>query len=299
MLRGILYAIISACSYGFIPLFSIPMSSEGMDSFSILTYRFILSACMLAIIALCCKQSLRICKKDLFKFLGIGFVYSVAAATFFIPLEMMDSGIVATVQFCYPVFVILGMSLFFKEPLRPSTLVASFVICLGVGIFSWQDSAHVRIDGFAMLLTIFSATQMALYVMGIQVARFNVQNQIITSMYILGTAGFFSYIYCLLDEGFAIPTTMAAWGNLGIFALITGVLSTVALVKAVQYIGPSLTSILSSLEPVTVMIIGVFIIGEGFSVQNLLGASCIVGAATYVAIAAKMREEKLKKLLEI
>ncbi len=299
MLYGLFYAIVAACTFGLIPLFTIPLMEEGISTLTQLTYRFAISALILAAMALLYKQSLRIDRKDVYKLIGIGFFYTMAAGAFFVALEFMDSGIVATVQYSYPIFVVFGMRFIFKEPLRISTVTASIMICLGVAIFSMQGGSAVRVNTPGMLLTIFSASQLALYVMGIQVAGLKVQAQLVVSMYIMITSAFFSLILTLYHGSLTFPTQLSHWADLSLLALITGVISTLALVQSVRYIGSSLTSILGGLEPVTVMLVGVFILNEASSIQNILGTVCILSAVTLVAVATHRRKLLIQKQAQV
>ncbi len=289
MFRGFFYATLAACTFGLIPLFTMPIVETGFPSTSTLFLRFGFASMIIAILALARGQSLRISLKDFIKFLGMGFFYALSAVTFFWAFEYMDTGIVATVQYCYPIFVVLLMVFFFKERLRLSTLAAAIIICVGVALFSIQDPSKVEVNFMGMFLTIFSATQMALYVMGIQVFNLEVKNQMLVGLYILVSSAIFSGIFALLEGGIVLPTLAVQWKNLALLTIITGVISTMALVRSVKYIGPSLTAILGGIEPVTAMLVGVFVFNEVCTFLNILGALCIVGAVTLVAVVSHLR----------
>ncbi len=292
MFRGFFYATLAACSFGLIPLFTLPMLSESLPSTSILFLRFGFSAIVIMLITMAKRQSLRICPTDIAKFLVIGFFYSICAITFFWAFEYIDSGIAATVQYCYPMFVVILMVIFFGERFKLTTFLAALVICVGVALFSLQDPSKVRVNFTGMALTIFSATQMALYVMAIQVFNLTVKNQKLIAMYILAAASVFSGVFALGYDGFiAFPATSMQWQNMALLTIITGVISTIALVRSVEYVGPSLTSILGGLEPVTAMAVGVFVFNESLTTLNILGALCIVGAVTFVAMLAHFRKD--------
>ncbi len=289
MLRGFLYAIIAACTFGLIPLFSVPIMQSGLNVSSILFYRFGFSALIIMCMAMAKGYSLRICLKDFAGFLFIGFCYGLSAITFFWAFNYMDTGIVATVQYCYPLFVVLVMVFFFGERFRTSTLIASLLIFLGVAVFSLQDTTKVEVNFIGMALTIFSAVQMALYVVGIQVYKFKVKNSMLISLYIMVSGTIFAGLAGIYEGGLALPSSYLQWKNLLLLTCITGVISTSALVRAVQYIGPSLASILGGLEPVTAMLVGIWVFGEVCTLWNVFGALCIVGGVTLVAICAHFR----------
>ena len=51
-IKGVLYAVVSSATFGLIPLFSIPLLHAGMASPTILFYRMLLSAAIMAAVAL-------------------------------------------------------------------------------------------------------------------------------------------------------------------------------------------------------------------------------------------------------
>ena len=50
-IKGVLYAVVSSATFGLIPLFSIPLLHAGMASPTILFYRMLLSAAIMAAVA--------------------------------------------------------------------------------------------------------------------------------------------------------------------------------------------------------------------------------------------------------
>ncbi len=291
MLRGFFYATLAACTFGLIPLFALPIVGPELPSTSVLFFRFGFSSIIIMLIALARGQSLRICPRDFAKFIAIGFFYALCAISFFWALEYIDSGIAATVQYCYPIFVVLLMVVFFGERFKMSTFLASVVICIGVALFSLQDPSTVEVNFIGMALTIFSATQMALYVMAIQVFNLKVKNQMLVGMYILMFGAIFSGIFAAYEDGIFFPTTFFQWKHLALLTIVTGVISTMALVRSVKYVGPSLTSILGGFEPVTAMLVGVLVFNEALTMLNVIGALCIVGAVTFVAVLTHFRKD--------
>ncbi len=292
MLLGFTYACIAAITYGTIALFSVPSLQEGFSYASSTFYRFLFSAIMIFLFALMRKKSLRIYKSDVPKFAAVSFFYVLAALSFVAAFNLMDSGIVGTVQFCYPIFVILAMTLFFGEKFYTSTAVAAFFILLGIGIFSVQNIENVRISMWGMIVTIFSAITMALYVLGIQVARFQTQSKIVVCAYILLFAAIFAGVYAAAIQELQWITTKELWKNLLLLAFVSTAISNTFMIFAVQLIGPSLTSIFNGLEPLTVMIIGIIIFGESLTWNNVLGSICIIGAVGFVALRSHMHQKK-------
>ncbi len=297
MLRGFLYAVVAACTYGLIALFSVPLMHEGLSFSTINTFRFGLAALMVLFFVVLRRRSLaplRVCGSDIGKFLLVSLFYALTALTFMAAFKHMDTGIVVTVQYCYPIVVVFVMAAFFGERLRLSTVASALLICLGVAVFSLQDlmlgSSGVHITAWGMTLTLFCAVFMALYVIAIQVAKFRCQSELVTAMYIMLGTALHCAVYGLVVGELTLPTAVNQWQELLVLAFITGAVSNICLVFAVRYVGSSLTSILGGLEPVTGMLAGVYLLGEEASWGNAIGALCILGAVLMVALVSQMRK---------
>ncbi len=299
MLRGFIYAVTAACTYGLIALFSMPLLAEGLSYSTINALRFGMAGLMVMLFVLMRKKTWRIicvCKMDMLKFFGVSSFYALTALSFMAAFKHMDTGIVVTVQYCYPIFVVFCMVAFFGETFRLSSFIASVLIVIGVAVFSLQDlifgTQGVRISLWGMVLTLFCSTQMALYVIGIQVAKFKCQNDFVTAMYIMLITGLYCALYGVIMGEFSLPEKTSQWQQLLVLALVTGAVSNLCLVFAVRYVGSTLTAILGGLEPVTGMLAGVYLLGEQASWGNVLGTICILGAVALVAVASQRQKPK-------
>ena len=72
------------------------------------------------------------------------------------------------------------------------------------------------------------------------------------------------------------------WGNILGLAIPATAVSNIALVKAIKAIGPTLTSILGAMEPLTAVLIGVLHFGESFTAAGIAGVVLSVAAVTIV-----------------
>ena len=65
-------------------------------------------------------------------------------------------------------------------------------------------------------------------------------------------------------------------------ALPATAISNITLVQAIKYAGPTLTSILGAMEPLTAVVIGVFVFKELFTVNSAVGIILILLAVSIV-----------------
>lgn len=295
MLKGFLLAALASCSYGFGPFFALPLMADGIPSMTILFSRFAISAVILGLVLKMRGITLSISRIDFAKLSCISGLYSSAAAAFFFALYYLDSGIVATVHFCYPVLVVLMMVMFFHERFKVSTLLAALLSFSGVALFSLQDS-NVTINMTGMALTLLCALFAGLYVVTLQVIKISVSNSSVITFYVLCIGAFFLGLIGLATDGLVIPSTTSQWINITLHAIITAALSNLALVASVKIIGSSLSAILGCLEPVTAMLIGVFVFHEIFTLENAIGMILIMSSVLVVALASHRQNAQVEKL---
>lgn len=79
-----------------------------------------------------------------------------------------------------------------------------------------------------------------------------------------------------------IETDGLAWSYILGLALPATAISNITLVKAVKLAGPTLTSLLGALEPLTAVLIGVFVFGEQFTTNSAWGIVLIVASVSLV-----------------
>lgn len=95
----------------------------GINTNSVLFYRYALAAVLLAALLLVQKTSLRITRRE-FSVLGLlGVMFAVSSLTLFMSFHYMDAGIASTLLFVYPVMVAVIMAIFFRERISLVTVL--------------------------------------------------------------------------------------------------------------------------------------------------------------------------------
>ena len=75
-LKGYICGMVSGATYGMIPLFSLPVLNEGMSFDSLLFYRYLMAAVVMAGLQLVRRRSLAISLKDLPLVLMLGVLFA-------------------------------------------------------------------------------------------------------------------------------------------------------------------------------------------------------------------------------
>lgn len=84
-----------------------------------------------------------------------------------------------------------------------------------------------------------------------------------------------------------METNVITWLYIGGLALPATAISNITLVKAVKLAGPTLTSLLGALEPLTAVLVGVFVFNELFTTYSALGIILVVISVSLVLFQQK------------
>ena len=288
---GFLYGLLSSAAFGLIPLFSLPLLRAGVSVQTALVYRFGIAAFVLWAILRLRRERFALRGIDLCKLAALSVAYLVAVLFFFESFYHLPSGIAATIQFLYPVMVMLIMIAFFHERFSRTTGVAVVLALGGVALLSLAgpQSGATSVSFWGVCLGLLSGLANGLYMIGLQVARVPNISGLVMTFYIMA----FGALIAVAD-GLALGTLqwLATWPELVaavLLALVTAVFSNLTLILAIQRIGSTLASVLGVMEPLTAVGVGIFVFGEPFTPPLAAGVALITGAVLLVMLASRRR----------
>ena len=234
------------------------------------------------------KKSLRPASFDeTWKMILLSSLRAITSVTLLIGYANISSGIASTINFMYPVIVALTMMFVFGEHKSWKDIGAIAVSIFGVYLLASGDSLIVEGGNTKLGLTcsIISAFSFAAYYIlmkklradKIEVVKFNTWVTMLISVYFIACA--------LIFEG---GLTIISGGKNWMYMLGLGLWSTMVSnftgVKAVRRIGPTMTSILGALQPVTAVVLGVVFLHENLFPRSIIGILLILVAVTVVVM---------------
>ena len=267
--KGVVLAIISAICYGMNPLGALFLYEEGLNVNSVIFYRFIFASILLAIFMLIKKDSFYLKFKEIILLALLGLLFGISAISLFNSFLYMDAGLASTVLFIYPIFVAIIMALFFKEKNSIITILSIVFAFIGVVLLYESDGANV--SNFGIFLVIVSSLCYAIYIVII--------NQYLKMSALKVT--FYSMLFCTItilihsffDSSLNIMplVNFNMWFYTIFLALVPTIISLLFLIKAIQLIGSTSASILGALEPLTAVLIGVYVFNEKITFWLVIG----------------------------
>lgn len=285
-LNGIFYASISSASFGFSPLFSLALIAAGLSNLDVLSYRWSVAAIVLVIYALSKRKSLRLNSFDeVWKIILLSALRAITSITLLIGYANIASGIASTINFMYPVVVTLCMMIFFGEQKSWINIGAIGLSLLGVYLMASGDGLRVEGGDTALGLTcsLISALSFAAYYIVMKRAKADkIEVVKLTTWIMLMSAIYFIAANFMFNGKLTIVTDGKLWISILGLGLWATMVSNFTGVKAVRRIGPTLTSIMGALQPLTAVILGVAFLNEHLSVKTVIGIGLIMAAVMII-----------------
>ena len=293
-INGIFYAVISSMSFGFSPLFSLALIAAGLTDFDILSYRWLLAGLVLMIYAFAKGKTLRLNSFDeAWKILLLSALRAITSVTLLIGYVNISSGIAATLNFMYPVIVTLTMVIFFGERRSVIDYFAILASIFGVYLLASGDSivAHGGNTKLGLICSLISAFSFAAYYIVMkQIKADKIEVVKFTTWIMMLSAVYFILCAFIFNGKLTIITDVRSWLNALGLGLWATMVSNITGVKGIRRIGPTMTSILGALQPVTAVILGVLFLGEHLYLRSLIGISIILVAVCIIVLHQKNRK---------
>lgn len=280
---GFVLALISSAAFGLIPLFSLPLLHSGLSADCVLFYRFLFASISLGLILVLRQERLAAPARDLGLLALFSVLYTLAALLMIWGLLYLSGGVTATLQFLYPLMVMLIMTIFFHEKFSIITASSVLLAILGVALLgSGGGDDGGSLDPLGVGLLLASALCNALYISGLHVARIHSISGLSITFWVLFFGTGVSLINALISGTFEIIGTWEQLALSLLLAIITAVISNLTLILAIQRIGSPLASILGVGEPLTAVTVGILVFDEPATFAVFSGVAVICAAVVLV-----------------
>ena len=292
-IKGILYAAVSSSTFGLAPFFSLPLLLAGFSAFEVLSYRWGVATIALTLFGWCSGCSFRLEKKDFLVVLLLSLLRAVTSFSLLIAYQNIATGVASTIHFMYPLAVSLFMMYFFQEKKSLWVMFAVSMSLLGAALLSSGELEAKNGDTIVGLVAAcVSVFSYAGYIVGVRMTRAVRINSTVLTCYVMGLGTVLYFIGALTTSGLQLVADGYTWLIILGLALPATAISNITLVRAIKYAGPTLTSILGAMEPLTAVVIGVFVFKELFTLNSAIGIILILLAVS-VVIFRKQKNERV------
>ena len=282
LVKGYLMVIFSAVIFGCLPLLVKGIYAEGVNSLSVILWRNLLSAPVAGLIALLQRGSLRIPVKTFPSVAAIGILgCCLAPLLLFSSYFFIGAGIATVFHFVYPAAVVLGGVLLFRERLTKGNLISVLVCVAGICLFYTPGEP---LDWRGSVLALVSGVVYALYVLLLAHFRHREVSGYLLSFYIFATNAVVMLAVCLALGMLTLPVSLMGWLLCFVLAIVVNVVAVAMFQKGTFLIGGPQASVLSTLEPITGVLVGVLVFREAVTVQTALGSVLVILAGVLIVL---------------
>jgi drug/metabolite transporter (DMT)-like permease len=287
--KGTLLAILSGLLYGAIGYYGTMLFQAQFSVPNLLCWRFALAAlCMVPAVILRNRGKPLPSWHTLYLvFLIGGVLYSSGAALYFLSVTKIGTGLSMVLFFTYPAFVVLFMWALTKKHPRILTVLSIATILFGCCLIALQKGVHFNLLGVSF--AILSATTYAIYIIVSMKTTDRIDPYSSTLLVCLASAIVF-FIAAQVDGSFHMPSGWRSWYHAIALGVLATALPIVFFLESLKYISAGRASILSVLEPVVTVPIGVFLLSEAISSSQIWGVLFVLAGA--VAIQWEKEEDK-------
>lgn len=285
ILNGYLAVLVSAVIFGCMPLMVKRIYADGMNSLSVVFLRNLLSLPVVALLALCRNKTLKIDPKALPSVALIGALGScVTPVLLFSSYFFMASGTATVLHFIYPAAVVVGGVLFYRERVTRGNLISVLICILGISLFytpgqplDWRGCALAIISGFTY----------AAYILTLAHFRHREIRGFLLNFYIFGINSFLMLAVCLLSSSLTFPTNAGIWALCFFFAVVINVCSVYLFQWGTLVIGGQQAAILSTMEPITSVFVGILAFQETMDLRTIIGSALVIFASILIVLSGK------------
>lgn len=283
-LRSIALVALSAILYGFLGCFGIKLLEQHFSVSSMLFWRFLIAGVWILSIEL--MRSKRGLLLKIFK-LNISFMalifsvvcYGMGSAFYFLASQQMGTGLAMVIFFAYPVFVVVFSWFVEKKQISKYTMLSLIAIVLGMICLS--GGSAFTLSSLGILFGVIAALCYGLYIFRSKYIVNAIRSSDLTIFVCLGSALVF-FIISMMEDTLMIPSSLKSWLYIGAIGIIATALPIQLLLEGLKFIHPNKVSVISVLEPVVTLIIGIIVLNEPTSTLQTVGAVIILLSAMVI-----------------
>ena len=286
---GILFIIISAASFGVMPVLARIAYEAKADPLTVLFLRFGIAAIVMLAILFATKTSLPRGLLLLELILLGAIAYVGESLAYFMALSYASAGLVALLLYVYPALVTTLSAIFLKEHLTTMKVVALFLALSGTAL-TIQITSGGKFVG--VLLGIVAAVDYAIYiVLGSRIVKRSGSIGS-TTIIIVSTAAVYAVVAPI--HGLSFPVSIQGWFAIVAIALISTVVSFMTFFAGLKRIGPTTASTLSTFEPIVAVALAAVVLGETITPVQALGGALILVAVVILSRNELRRDRQAK-----
>lgn len=282
---GLVMAVLSAFIFGFTPIFAQISFAYGVSPVSLTFLRALLALPMLGFLVKRSKQSFHLTVQQVRDLILIG-AFGTAATTLLIysAYAYIGVGMATTIHFLYPVTIVLAEIFLFHDKITSRKSIALLLCFMGV-ITLMSRSGDLSIKG--VLMAALSSLTYTVYLIGIERSSLRQIHHYKLTFYICLVSSASVGLFGIVSGTLQLQIEPVGWMLSIIVSMLVSVIALTLLQQAITYVGASTTAILSNMEPITSVLLGVFLLHEAMERNQAIGCFLILIGVLFCTLPSK------------
>lgn len=281
--QAIIMVALSAILYGFMAFLGKHLIQANFSIQTMLFWRFFIAGLWMSLFAIFRKEKTFkgvINQRTLLLTFLIGAVcYAGTSGSYFVATQYTGTGIAMVIFFSYPLIVAIFAWLANRSNMN-KYLFAS-LIAMAAGLYLLKGNVHENVNWLGILFALLSALLYAVYIFGSKWLTQSTRSRASTIIVCMGAALLF-FILAIATHSFKVANTFELWLYLLAFGILATAIPIQLMLEGLRTINPVHASILSVLEPLVTVGLGILLLGEGLSELQIVG--CIIILISTIAV---------------
>ena len=274
MTRGKLFLVISAFFYGVLPVLASIAYRGGINGVTLSFLRSSMSVPILYIMIKADKKSLKLTRKQVKSIINLAVIGgALPIVLLYLSYIYIRTGLATTLHFIYPLVIVLASAILYHERMSRVTLCS--VLLVTIGIFMFSDIS-VKVSKVGIILALLSGIFYSFYVIYMDKTSLDRMDYIVLTFYVMLIMSISIFVFGLITRAISFSFSPLSWSFGAIISLLTTLGAMPLLQIGIRYAGASTAGIISTVEPITTIILGAAFLGEIVRTGQIIGGALII-----------------------
>lgn len=274
MTKGKLFLVLSAFFYGVLPILASIAYRGGINGITLSFLRSFISVPVLYAMIRADKKNLLLTHKQLRSIINLAVIGgALPIVLLYLSYNYIPTGLATTLHFIYPIVIVLLSAVIYHEKMSRATLCS--VLLVTIGIFMFSDIS-IKVSKVGIVLALLSGIFYSFYVIYIDHSGLDRMDFVVLTFYIMVIMSLTIFIFGLAVGGISFDFKPISWSLATVISLITTLGAMPLLQIGIRYEGAPAAGIISTIEPITTIILGAAFLGEIVGTAQIMGGALIL-----------------------
>ena len=281
-LRGYILVLLSAVLFGCMPLITQYIYAEGINRESVVLMRNLLALPFLALLTWRQGAAFKIPVKAMLPIGAIALMgCCITPLLLYGSYQYIATGASTVFHFIYPAVVVLIGLIVLRKKINKGVLGAVLLCVAGICLFY---NPNEPLDWTGCGLALASGVTYAVYIVLLSEFRHKEICGFQLSFFVSVVCTVAMLLVCLVSGKLTLPATLTGWLLCITLAVVINIGAVVMFQKGTFIVGGESASILSTAEPLTGVLLGMWVFHEQVTPGMWVGSVLVIGACILIAI---------------